>query len=204
MQNLYMNSSAADPSPVGLRERKKAKTRTLLREQAMRLFREQGYAATTIEQIAEAAEVSPSTFFRYFGTKEDVVLVDDVDPLLVQALSEQPLDRGPIAAVRGAIEATLAQLSDDDRRRELERHELMTAVPELRMAIMDEFRRTLDMLAGAMAQRYNRSPDDFEMRVFAGAVIGSTLSVFETRATDFSDTLRALEFLEAGLPLTPS
>ena len=65
--------------PAGLRERKKAKTRAALREHAMRLFEEQGFAATTVEQIAEAAEVSPSTFFRYFATKEDAILVDDVD-----------------------------------------------------------------------------------------------------------------------------
>ena len=201
MQNLCMNSSAADPSPVGLRERKKAKTRTLLREQAMRLFREQGYAATTIEQIAEAAEVSPSTFFRYFGTKEDVVLADDIDPLLLKALSEQPLDRGPIAAVRGAIEATMEQLSDDDRRREQERHALMLTVPELRAAIMDEFRRNVDLLADAMAERFDRKPDDFEMRVFAGAVIGAALSVFEHRDKDLNQTVRALKFLEAGMPL---
>lgn len=52
--------------PVGLRERKKAKTKAAIQQHALRLFRQQGYQATTVEQIAEAAEVSPSTFFRYF------------------------------------------------------------------------------------------------------------------------------------------
>ena len=63
----------------GLWERKKARTRAAIREHAFRLFREQGYDATTVDQIAEAAEVSPSTFFRYFPTKEDVVLQDDME-----------------------------------------------------------------------------------------------------------------------------
>ena len=77
------------PAPAaqrpGLRERKKARTRAAIREHALRLFREQGYDATTIDQIAEAAEVSPSTFFRYFPTKEDVVLQDELDVLAIDA-----------------------------------------------------------------------------------------------------------------------
>src|SRR5580704_2257713 len=64
--------------PDGLRERKKARTRASIREHALRLFREQGYHATTVEKIAEAAEISPSTFFRYFPTKEDLVLQDEI------------------------------------------------------------------------------------------------------------------------------
>ena len=63
---------------------------------ALRLFRERGYEATTVSQIAEAAEISPSTFFRYFPTKEDVVLYDYTDPLLIAAFAEQPPELGPI------------------------------------------------------------------------------------------------------------
>jgi len=55
---------AIDPT-LGLRERKKIRTRETIRQEAFRLIEENGYAATTVEQIAEAAEVSPSTFFRY-------------------------------------------------------------------------------------------------------------------------------------------
>ena len=87
----------------GLRERKKARTRASLREHALRLFREQGYQRTTVEQIAAAAEVSPSTFFRYFPTKEDLVLQDDMDTRMVEAFERQPPGLTPIAALRGAI-----------------------------------------------------------------------------------------------------
>jgi len=81
---------AGPDQPCGLRERKKARTRASLREHALRLFGEQGYHATTVEQIAAAAEVSPSTFFRYFPTKEDLVLQDDMDTRMVEALERQP------------------------------------------------------------------------------------------------------------------
>src|SRR5580658_7965425 len=91
--------------PVGLRERKKARTRAAIREHALRLFREQGYDATTVEQIAEAAEVSPSTFFRYFPTKEDVVLQDDMELLWMDVFLGQPSGMGPIAALRAGIRA---------------------------------------------------------------------------------------------------
>src|SRR5207237_10604602 len=62
---------------LGLRERKKVRTRGAIQHHALRLFREQGYEETTVSQIAEAAEVSESTFFRYFASKEATVLEDD-------------------------------------------------------------------------------------------------------------------------------
>ena len=98
-----------DAGRVSLRERKKARTRAAIREHALRLFREQGYQATTVEQIAAAAEVSPSTFFRYFPTKEDVVLQDDMDIRMIDALEQQPPELGPVAAVRAAVRQVFAR-----------------------------------------------------------------------------------------------
>ena len=69
----------------------------------MRLFRERGYDGATVEDIAEAAEVSPSTFFRYFPTKEDVVLRDDYDELLLEIFVKLPPDLTPLQACREAV-----------------------------------------------------------------------------------------------------
>src|SRR5215470_7669638 len=98
MTTLHEDSQATP----GLRERKKAKTRAAIQRHALQLFREQGYEATTVEQIAEAAEVSPSTFFRYFRTKEDVALYDDLDPLFIAAFEAQPAELSPVQAMRRA------------------------------------------------------------------------------------------------------
>ncbi|WP_137811727.1 acyl-CoA-like ligand-binding transcription factor [Gandjariella thermophila] len=172
----------------------------------MRLFREQGYAATTVEQIAEAAEVSPSTFFRYFPTKEDVVLADDVDPILLAALRDQPADLAPIQAIRVAVRTTFEQLASDQWEQERERYRLVISVPELRSAMLDEVTRTTAMLTGALAERLGRDPDDFAVRTFSGALIGAMLAALLPALEDPDADLvglvdAALARMEAGFPL---
>ena len=200
----------APAAPAGMRERKKARTRASLREHALRLFREKGYQATTVEQIAAAAEVSPSTFFRYFPTKEDLVLQDDMDTRMVEAFEHQPPGLGPIAAVRAATREVLASYSaaDVDLIRETTR--LTMTVPEIRARAMDEFARTITVVAEAMAKRAGRSPDDLAVRTAAGAIIGVIMSITlpwegwsEARSLEdmFGRIDEALALLEAGLPL---
>src|SRR5216683_5589628 len=106
-----MREPTSDEPVPGLRERKKARTRAAIRQHALRLFDEQGYAETTVEQIAEAAEVSPSTFFRYFPTKEDVVLQDDYDELMVESFRAQPPELTPLQAMRAAIREVIGHLT---------------------------------------------------------------------------------------------
>ena len=157
--------------PAGLRERKKARTRAAIREHALRLFREQGYSATTVEQIADAAEVSPATFFRYFPTKEDVVLQDDFDIITLAALEAQPPELGPIAAFRAAA-AARQMTPAEDMARFAETTQLTLAVPEIRARALDELRRTTDEIAAAIAGADRPRADDFAVRNMAGAIIG--------------------------------
>src|SRR5207302_1200114 len=144
----HQQSTVGEPGPptVGLRERKKARTRASIREHAMRLFREQGYGETTVEKIAEAAEVSPSTFFRYFPTKEDVVITDDYDPLLIAAFRAQPPEVSVVEAFRRSVREVFSSLDADVAEREAYRHELMETVPELRAALYSEYRRSIDLI----------------------------------------------------------
>jgi AcrR family transcriptional regulator len=206
----------SEPSarPVGLRERKKARTRAAIREHALRLFREQGYYATTIEQIADAAEVSPATFFRYFPTKEDVVLQDDFDVIQLAAIRMQPPELGPIAAFRAASAVTLASLSEEDLARFRETTELTMQIPEIRARAIDEFVRTINQIAEAIALRTGRATAEFEVRTLAGAIIGVIMSVAIPETSDtytaermsdvrdlFARIDQALAYLERGLPI---
>jgi AcrR family transcriptional regulator len=191
---------------VGWRERKKARTRAAIRREALRLFREQGYAATTVEQIARAAEVSPATFFRYFPTKEDVVLRDDYDPLWIAAFKEQPADLTAIQAARGALHAVFGALPAEELAQERDRFALVSTVPELRAKVLEEFVRTIEVITVPLGERAGRTPDDFAVRSFAGALMGIAIAamfaVIDDPAADFLGLFdTALAFLEAGLPL---
>jgi len=190
-----------DQTP-GLRERKKIKTRQTIRREAFRLIEENGYATTTVEQIAEAAEVSPSTFFRYFPTKESVLLADDMDPVILEALEEQPPDLSPSQAVRRAYQAVMANLSDDQQEFENTRQRLMFSIPELKAAMYDEYYRTITAFAEAIGRRIGRDATDFELRVFAGALTGAMMAVYEPGPGATDIVSRALDFVDAGMPLT--
>lgn len=189
---------------MSLRERKKARTRASIQDHALRLFIEQGYTETTVGQIAEAAEVSQSTFFRYFPTKEDTVLYDRLDPVLFDSFLAQPAELTPIGAIRAAITEVFRNL--DRERFELEqvRQRLIFYAPELRSRLMDQW-DAVGLFNDTVARRVGRSPDDFEVRVFSGAVIGVVLSAYlasDDHSGSYLDNLdRGLAALEAGVPL---
>jgi AcrR family transcriptional regulator len=196
--------------PCGLRERKKARTRASLREHALRLFGEQGYHATTVEQIAAAAEVSPSTFFRYFPTKEDLVLQDDMDTRMIEALERQPAEFGPITAVRAATREVFASYTAADLNLISENATLTVTVPEIRARAMDEFARTIAVVSEALAKRAGRPADDLTVRTTAGAIVGVIMSITlpwdgwsdpQNMEETFGRIDTALGLLEAGLPL---
>jgi AcrR family transcriptional regulator len=201
--------AASAAQPYGLRERKKARTRAAIRQHALRLFGEQGYAGTTVEQIAEAAEVSPSTFFRYFPTKEDVVLQDDFDLIAIERFEAQPAGLSPIAALRAAMREAVEDAPPEQIEQWRELTRLTTSVPELRARVLDEWMRTVNMVAELMAKRLGRDPRDIGVRTLAGAVTGVGMSVMLTLLDDpTADTLalmdEGLALLEAGLPVGPA
>jgi len=202
---------AGQDRPCGLRERKKARTRAAIRRHALRLFREQGYQRTTVEQIAAAAEVSPSTFFRYFPTKEDLILQDDVDTQVIEAFERQPAGLEPVAAFRAALREVAGSFSQSDLDVLRETTALIRADPEVRARATDEFARMITVMSEALARRSGRPAEDLAVRAIAGGFIGVILSITlpvegwpgddQSIIAMFERIDQALALLEAGLPL---
>lgn len=208
-----MNWTPDGNSPeAGLRERKKAKTRAAIQQHALRLFRDQGYQATTVEQIAEAAEVAPSTVFRYFPTKEDLAALGEhysFAPRIAGAFREQPPEASVSQALRGAIRSAFDDLDPAERAARNERDLLMVTVPELWAANLDLITEGMDVLSALVAERVGRDSGDPAVRAFTGAVLGVALTMLLDAAKDPNPHLDhaealddALAHLDAGLALS--
>lgn len=200
--------SLAEAQPqLGLRERKKLKTRIAIRRATYRLISEQGYEATTIEQIAEAAEVSPSTVFRYFPTKEDIVLTDEYDLLMEAELRARPADEDPLDSIRHVITHRLSAFVQDEREEVVQRTRLLVEVPAVRARMTEAMDTTSELLVHALADRTGRDHDDLDVRVFTAAVLGALREVMlYWAARDHQDDLvglvdRALTTMRGGLKL---
>ncbi|WP_425281811.1 TetR/AcrR family transcriptional regulator [Streptomyces ficellus] len=164
---------SAHRPPLGLRERKKLKTRTAIRRAAYRLISEQGYDATTVERIAEAAEVSPSTVSRYFPAKEDIVLTDEYDLVMEEALRRRPPGEDPLESLRSVITRAVAAHLEHEPERSRERARLMVEVPAVRARMTETMAGTSRSLSRVLAARTGRGADDLEVRVFTAAVMGA-------------------------------
>jgi len=162
------------PIAQGLRERKKLKTREAIQREAMRLFQKQGYEETTVEQIAAAVEISPSTFFNYFPSKEDVVLYDAYDPMIGALFASRPADEALSVTVRGVLEL-MAGTFERDSAIILARARLILGTPELRGRLWAEIERAQRFLGAILAERTGRAHDDFEFRVVTLALVAAMM-----------------------------
>jgi AcrR family transcriptional regulator len=170
------------------------------------LIEEQGYDATTVEQIAERAEVSPSTVFRYFPTKEDIVLTDEYDPILLDELRKRPADEPWTESLRYVMRLAISTGLEQEPEATRLRSHLMVQVPAVRSRMLESMSVTGRMLSEAVADRTGLPRDNFEVRVFTNSLIGGLAEISLYWAeNDFKDDLRdlldrALEVIEHGLP----
>lgn len=140
-----------------LRERKKNKTKLALQTAAVRLFNEKGYAATSVEDIAAAADVSRRTFFRYFGSKEGVLFADadDSGRAIVAGLLEQPKDKPALRAFGDTIVALAEAVEEEDH--VLAQQRVLSSSFELRSRAAETSRIWKRHLADALARREGRA-----------------------------------------------
>jgi AcrR family transcriptional regulator len=182
----------------GLRERKKLKTRRTIQHHALRLFAEQGYEQTTVEQIAAAAEVSPSTFFRYYPTKEDVVLADDYDPVFYQAVRDRPAAEKPLVALHSAMMALMPQFAAEAGEDTRQRLRLVLSVPALRGKIIQGVAESTRAIATALAERAGRDTPQYADEAVAAAYIG-VASVAVLHWAESPEDLDPANLLEEGV-----
>jgi AcrR family transcriptional regulator len=178
--------SPASPSQivVGLRERKKARTREALHEAAMDLFSRQGFDRTTVEEIAAACEMSPRTFFRYFPTKEDVLFGDSEQrsTTLVETLVAQPPDLPPLAAIHAAMR-TISLTYDDERDTLVARAAIVQGSPGLRAYKVEHQRGWEEALVAGLLRRSDAAHDSLtpeEIRLITAVSMAAFRAAYET------------------------
>ncbi|MGW2528007.1 TetR/AcrR family transcriptional regulator [Streptomyces sp. NPDC001595] len=198
-------SAPAGRPRAGLRERKKARTRKAIRAAACALIEEQGYGATTIEQIAGRAELSPSTVLRYFPAKEDIVLTDADDPLVFEELRHRPADEPWTDSLRQVVRHAVGLGTGEEPEITRLRCRLLAEVPAVRSRMLESMAGTARLIARAVGERTGRDPESLEVRVLAASLVAGLLEVSQYWArTGFRDDLadlvdRSLTVVEHGL-----
>ncbi|QVQ50874.1 TetR family transcriptional regulator [Spiractinospora alimapuensis] len=193
----------------GLRERKRHKTMRHIRDVAFDLFEEHGFDAVTVERVADAAEVSPSSIYRYFQTKEGIVLWNpNRDSALVSLFLESDDGRPLLEAVRRALTNYFASDDDWSEGPERRRLHLLLTEPAIKAAAVSRAAEAVDTLSARLAARGGAAATDFRVQVTTGALLGAVLSAVRVwHAEGGTEPLpelldRTLAALQEGLDLT--
>ena len=194
-------------APAGLRERKKQRTRELIATTALALFSQHGYHATTVAEIAAAADVSERTVFGYFATKEDILFSDHLalEQDLARALEEKPGDTGALDTLRSFVVENVGRFDAQARIRwEIVSHdELLLSHQRMRQAAFG------DVIARAIAKELSEKVDDLRPQLVTAAVIAAFTATYEHRYRARSQSAsraqavavidEAITFLRGGL-----
>lgn len=192
---------------AGLRERHRRRTEATLEEVALRLFAERGFDVVTVDEIAACADVSRRTFFRYYSSKEDVLLSDHPRRLaeLRRALGGRPDGEAPLTALRHAF-LSAAGGYEEERERLLNRARIMAETPSLQARSLAHQRLWEMAVADMVAERMGVDPSvDLRPGVVAGATMAALrVAVAAWLAKDGRPHLptlvaEALDLLDGGL-----
>ena len=185
-----MSSLDTRTANLGLRERKKQRTRESITRAALRLFATRGYDQTTLADIANAANVAPRTIFGYFESKEDILLCEENGFLgeLKRRLDERPAGTTTVDAIR----EFLASMEHPNEEAKL-RKQVIAANPDLQVKMRGRHAQLEPMLAESIAKDLGAEPGDIRPLLVAASIAAAFTSV--------SDRIFAAE--SAGEPLAP-
>jgi AcrR family transcriptional regulator len=190
-----------------LRERKKARLKLDMTRAAVELFQRQGFDATTVEEIATAAETSSRTFFRYFGTKEDVLFGNAPDRLqhLRAGLATTPTEAEPILVLKQALSDQIANFTIlGDSALEAQCAELWMSEPTPRRRYIEIILEWETVISDFLGERWHCNARAVRPRLAAMALIAAVRVCLEHGARGRGVAQATLEegfaLLEAGLP----
>jgi AcrR family transcriptional regulator len=207
---------------MGLRDRKKVATRRAIRVAALRLVSERGFAHVTVEEIADAANIAPRTFFNYFASKESAVIGADPERAdrIAARLLARPSSETPIEALRAVyLEYTTAIAEDLDEVAEgreswFKRYCVVRQDADLRSAHVAHMYLIEQKIAHALAERLGAEPDDpYPMLVAATVIAAARVAAVQWSAKGGGDSLArltaaAIDAVAGGLsnptPFAPS
>ena len=200
------------PMVPGLRERKKAMTRRALQDAALGLFARQGFEHTTVDEIADACDISPRTFFRYFATKEDVLFGDGDERRveLIETIDARPAGEPLLRSMREAILA-LTSHYEHDRAKLVAKSEIMAMNPTLRSrgverqrdweAAVTETLQRRDAIGGSATSM-------LELRLVAGVATAALRAACDTWVAEGGElrplVAEAFDRLATGLDAAPA
>ncbi|MEX2562977.1 MAG: TetR/AcrR family transcriptional regulator [Nitriliruptoraceae bacterium] len=190
-----------------LRERKRLAAMRRIQSVALDLFEERGFEAITVDEIADAAEVSSSSIYRWFGTKEQIVIWDEYDPTALVAIEAELATAPPLEAVRKVVQATVMAAFASDRERIERRMRIAFENPSVEAASTLQTYQMASLIAQVLADRLGRAVGDLHIQVFshafAGGIIGALRHWYDTGfATPISEVFDApLTLLDQGIDL---
>ena len=162
-------------SEIGLRERKKQRTRQAIAEAAFRLFEQRGFEQVTVAEVARAADVSEGTVFNYFPTKEDLFYpqMEEFEAMLVQAVRDRPAGEPVSTAFARALLERTGRLGTDERAELIARtSRTIEASPSLQSREREVVEQAVRSLAALLAEETGARPTDAEPLAVAWALMG--------------------------------
>jgi AcrR family transcriptional regulator len=204
--NVHVDAPSGTLSS-GLRERKKQRTREQIAAAALELFGQRGYQATTVADIAAAAEVSERTVFTYFPTKEDILFSDHAvfRERLAEAFARRPSGASALDTLRDFVVENLGAIDEASRLR----WEIVSQDEHL---LSHQRARQVELgstIAAAVADELGEEADDFRLQLVTAAVVAGVTAVYEHRNSVRSQTAsraqalavvdEAIAFLRGGL-----